>query len=215
MKRSYIEQKAFLEAAGELVRASSDCGREVFSTGATALLVVDMQDYFIDPRSHAYIPGAGDLIPGISSLARAFVERDLPVIFTRHLNTDDDSAALGLWWNDLIRADSPMSEITSGLDTSLGVVMEKSQYDAFHDTDLEARLTQAGVTRAVITGVATHLCCETTARAAFVRGFEVTIPVDGTATYDSRHHLASLINLAHGFASMVTVEGLLEAMGEA
>jgi len=62
----------------------------------------------------------------------------------------------------------------------------------------------------VVCGVMTHLCCETTAREAFVRGFEVFFPVDGTASYNQKFHEASLQNLAHGFAILTTVEQLLQ-----
>jgi len=196
--------------ARELVSWSESLDREVFTPGATALLVVDMQGYFLEPESHAYLPSAEKIVPGLASLSMVFREAGLPVFFTRHLNTDENAGALGLWWNDLIRTESPLSEITPALDTSLGTVIEKSQYDAFHGTGLEELLRGRGVTRVVVTGVATHLCCETTARSAFVRAFEVTFPVDGTATYDEEHHLATLLNLTHGFATAVFVEDLAE-----
>ena len=173
-----------------------------------------MQDYFLREESHAFLPGAGHIVPTIASLVDAFYALELPVVFTRHLNTKSNAGALGLWWSDLIRPGSRMSRITGSLDTSKGVVLEKSQYDAFHGTELSEILTDGGIGRVVVTGVATHLCCETTARCAFVRGFEVTFPVDGTATYDSHHHLASLLNLSHGFATIVTVDGLLDTMRE-
>jgi nicotinamidase-related amidase len=171
-----------------------------------------MQGYFLDPASHAYLPSAADIVPGLVSLSRAFGKSGLPVIFTRHLNTEEDAGSLGLWWNDLIRVEDPLSEIASVLDTSVGIVLEKSQYDAFHGTGLEDTLRERGVQRVVVTGVATHLCCETTARAAFVRGFEVTFPVDGTATYDEHHHLATILNLAHGFASTTRVQDLIDVV---
>ena len=212
VKESYLTSRSFLRELEELVSWSAGLGRASFTPGATALLVVDMQGYFLDPVSHAYLASAAEIVPGLVSLARAFQERGLPVIFTRHLNTEEDAGSLGLWWNDLIRAEDPLSEIASALDTSVGIVMEKSQYDAFHGTGLEDILRERGVERVVVTGVATHLCCETTARSAFVRGFEVTFPVDGTATYDEQHHLATILNLAHGFATTPRVQDLIEAM---
>jgi len=212
VKESYLTSRSFLREAEELVSWSEGLDRGSFSPGATALLVVDMQGYFLEPASHAYLPSAADIVPGLVSLSRAFWESGLPVIFTRHLNTEEDAGSLGAWWNDLIRVEDPLSEITSALDTSIGIVLEKSQYDAFHGTDLEDTLRERGVERVVVTGVATHLCCETTARAAFVRGFEVTFPVDGTATYDEHHHLATILNLAHGFATTTRVRDLVAAV---
>ena len=212
VKESYLTRRSFLREAEELVSWSEGLERGSFTPGATALLVVDMQGYFLEPASHAYLPSAADIVPGLVSLSRAFWESGLPVIFTRHLNTEEDAGSLGVWWNDLIRVEDPLSEITSALDTSIGIVLEKSQYDAFHGTSLEDTLRERGVERVVVTGVATHLCCETTARAAFVRGFEVTFPVDGTATYDEHHHLATILNLAHGFATTTRVRDLVSAV---
>jgi isochorismate hydrolase len=57
----------------------------------------------------------------------------------------------------------------------------------------------------------THLCCETTARSAFIHGFEVFFTIDGTATYTEAHHRATLLNLANGFATPVLVAELLAA----
>ena len=211
-RTAYLNIGSFAREAEGIVRWSRAAGRIDFTPGATGLLVVDMQRYFLDPSSHAYLPGASGIIPGIVSLSRAFRESGLPVVFTRHLNTDDDAGSLGSWWSDLIRVEDPMSEIVDELDTSLGVVFEKHQYDAFHETGLERHLRDRDVERVVITGVATHLCCETTARSAFVRGFEVTFPVDGTATYDEHHHLATLLNLSHGFATATWVSNLIDAV---
>ncbi len=58
----------------------------------------------------------------------------------------------------------------------------------------------------------THLCCETTARSAFVRGFEVFFTIDGTATYNKEFHFATLHNLAHGFALPILVDEILDAV---
>jgi len=61
----------------------------------------------------------------------------------------------------------------------------------------------------LITGVMTHLCCETTAREAFVRDFKVFFAIDGTATKSDDLHVASLKTLTDGFAIPVTTEEVL------
>ncbi|MEO0183159.1 MAG: isochorismatase family protein, partial [candidate division WOR-3 bacterium] len=61
----------------------------------------------------------------------------------------------------------------------------------------------------VITGVMTNLCCETTARNAFVRGFEIFFVVDGTATQNELMHWATLVNLSYGFAIPVLTEEII------
>jgi len=175
----------------------------------SALVIVDMQRYFLEDSSHAFIPAARAIVPRITKLIHAYSQRGLPIVFTRHLNTDANAGMMSRWWQDLIRAEDPASEIIPEFDLSRGIIIQKSQYDAFHQTPLEKILLRKGVTQVVICGVMTHLCCETTARSAFVRGFEVFFTVDGTATYTEAFHQATLLNLAHGFAIPVFIDEIL------
>ncbi len=211
MKReTYFSPESIRTKAREMMDALSAFRARhadiVFRPDRAALLVLDMQDYFLREGSHAFVPSARAILPGIQSLIVSFCAANRPVIFTRHVNTDADAGMMSRWWRDLIRADAPDSAIAASLDTSKGIVIQKSQYDAFHKTDLESILKGRGVEQVVVTGVMTHLCCETTARSAFTRGFGVFFCVDGTATYSETVHRASLLNLAHGFAVPVLCE---------
>ncbi len=181
-------------------------------TEGLALLVLDMQDFFISPESHAFIPSAPELVPIILELAEEFEKHDLPVVYTRHVNTEEDSQMMGCWWRDTITRENPLSKIHEVFDTSWAGVVEKSQYDSFYKTGLDELLHQLGITTVVITGVMTNLCCETTARSAFVRGYRVLMPVDGTATMNFDLHRATTVNLAHGFAEPVSVSAILKCV---
>jgi len=183
-----------------------------FQPSHSALLVLDMQLYFLEASSHAYIPSARAIIKGIVHLIEAYFNLGRPIVFTQHINNAEDAGMMALWWKDLITHQNPMSGIIPEIDSSKGIVIHKSQYDAFYRTQLEGLLRSMEVTQLVLCGVMTHLCCETTARSAFMRGFEVYFPLDGTATYRLDYHRASLLNLAHGFASIVRVKDILEAM---
>jgi isochorismate hydrolase len=180
-----------------------------FSLQSSALLVLDMQKYFLEPASHAYIPSAKAILPGIQALIQVYSDLGLPIIFTRHINTPQDAGVMERWWRELIQENTPLSEIETEFDISKGIVVRKSQYDAFYQTALEEILHKCHVNQAVISGVMTHLCCETTARSAFMRGFEVFFLIDGTATYNAEFHRASLINLAHGFTILTRVNDIL------
>jgi len=177
----------------------------------TALLVLDMQRYFLDENSHSFIPSAAAIIPRVRAIVEAFIVTDKPVLFTQHINTPENSGALGRWWQDIITADSELSKLTPELNTTGAKVIQKTQYDAFYNTNLHDHLQKLGVSQVVITGVMTHLCCETTARSAFVHGYDVLFTIDGTATYNREHHVATLTNLAHGFAIPVQIHEILEA----
>ena len=182
----------------------------VFDPNKAALLVLDMQYYFMSKKSHAYLPSAYAIIPGIKNLIHVFKKRKRPVIFTRHINQIDDARLMALWWKDLISPSSSHSKVTSALDTRGCMTIIKNQYDAFFETNLESYLRDEKVEQVCITGVMTHLCCETTTRSAFTRGFRVLFTVDGTATYNAAFHRASLLNLSHGFALPMLVNEIIE-----
>lgn len=220
VKKEYFRPE-MIEAQARSMRAEALNGQSIRhalrlnQTGGLALLVLDMQDYFLESSSHACVPSAKAIVPGIQRLIQAFHRKKLPLVFTRHVNTSQNAHNMATWWREVLQEDHPLSQITSNFDTSLGTVLIKSQYDAFFQTPLETILQEKEVRQVVICGVVTHLCCETTARSGFVRGFEVAFPVDGTATYNRSFHLASLRNLAHGFAHLVTMAELLKELERA
>ncbi len=185
-----------------------------FDPRKAALLVVDMQDYFLDPSSHARVTTPRRLLRNIAVLAEAFRSQGRPVILTRHCNTRADAGLLGTWWHEVLTERNPLSRLTAALDRIPGThKVRKTQYDAFHRTPLERILRAKHVSQLVVTGVVTHLCVETTVRSAFVRGFLVFLPVDATASFARRHHLASLINLSHGFAVPLLTGDILSRLG--
>jgi isochorismate hydrolase len=211
-KECYFNAGSIDAEATEISRGLPTYGQKQripFSLRDSALLVLDMQRYFLEPDAHAYIPSARAILPGIQSLVEVYSKHGLAIIFTRHSNNPQEAGVMERWWKDLIRADSPLSEITAEFDVSRGRVIPKSQYDAFYQTGLEEMLHNHRVRQVVVSGVMTHLCCETTARSAFVRGFEVFFLIDGTATYNAEFHRATLLNLSHGFATLCKVSDIL------
>jgi len=217
MKSSYFTHENIDDVSGGMLKRlekSSKRHRFAFSHERAALLVLDMQKYFIDKDSHALVPSAPAIVPKIKRLIDSFTKSNLPIISTRHLNSEDDALMMSRWWKDVIIESNPLSEIVTELASPNAAVIKKTQYDAFYRTQLEDLLRGMGVEKLVVTGVMTHLCCETTARSAFVRGFVVFIPVDGTATYNEDFHFATYLNLSHGFAVPVLTDEILKSMEE-
>jgi bifunctional isochorismate lyase/aryl carrier protein len=216
MKESYFTTESLELQAQDLYQQVAEITRIkpiTFQPSRAALLVCDMQAYFLDPASHAYVPSAAAILDGIVQLIKLSSSFAIPVIFTQHINNSENAGMMSVWWKDLITAQNPFHRIIPEIDLSLGTLIQKGQYDAFHQTQLEKVLRDKGVSQVIICGVMTHLCCETTARSAFMRGFEVFFPVEGTATYNLAFHRASLINLAHGFAKVVLLKEISAALG--
>jgi nicotinamidase-related amidase len=86
----------------------------------------------------------------------------------------------------------------------------KHRYSAFYNTDLETILRCLKIEDLVITGIMTNMCCESTARDAYFRDYRVFFLADGTGSITEDMHLASLLNLAFGFA-WVTSTGTIQA----
>ena len=215
MKERYFTSQSLEQQARELYQQVADLLHIKvleYQPSQSALLVLDMQAYFLEATSHAYIPSAEAILDGIVTLIKKYYTLGRPVIFTQQINTASNAGMMSIWWKDLLTSKNPLHKIVPEIDLSMGSLIQKSQYDAFYQTNLEEMLQSKGVMQVVICGVMTHLCCETTARSAFMRGFEVFFPVDGTATYNLAYHKASLLNLAHGFASVVLLKDILEAM---
>jgi isochorismate hydrolase len=215
MKESYFTKESLERQSLELNQQVRDIAKKnaiAFQLTRCALLVLDMQAYFLNPASHAYVPSASAILDGIIQLIKLCSANRIPIFFTQHMNTQINAGMMSVWWKDLITSQNPYHSIIPDIDLSLGTLIKKSQYDAFHGTNLKKLLREKGVTQVIICGVMTHLCCETTARSAFMNGFEVYFPVDGTATYNLSFHRASLTNLAHGFAWIVMMKDILASI---
>ncbi len=223
MKEQYFTSGTLETEASVIMRRLACRNRRhvpQWDISGAALLVLDMQNVFLNPGSHAFIPSAPAIIPGIRRTIALFRRMGRPVILTRHTNTPDNAGAMDRWWNDRIDPSDPQSMIHPGIhfeiqsnmhtdiETGDAEIIEKHQYDAFHGTHLDAYLQGHAVTRVVITGVMTHICCDSTARAAFHRGYSVFFAVDGTATYTRALHVAAVETLGHCCAVPILLDTL-------
>ena len=117
------------------------------------------------------------------------------------------------WWEDLIMEGTAGHRLISGLGRRAeDRIVAKRRYDAFFGTDLEQLLREQGVEELTVAGVMTNLCVETTVREAFVRDFRVHVLMDATATATEEMHVASLVNMAFGFAHVVTTDEWLHRL---
>jgi nicotinamidase-related amidase len=154
-------------------------------------------------------------LPNVKKLISVFRQRRLPVIFTAHVHKSDrmDGGILGWWWEGMILEGTKDAEIHADI-TPLPEekVILKHRYSAFYNTDLEIVLRCLGVSDIIITGVMTNLCCESTARDAYFRDYRVFFALDATGTVDEELHLATLKNLAFGFAYVTDTEQIVRGV---
>ena len=180
-----------------------------FEIENSALLILDMQNVFLSPSSHAYIPSSKVIIPIINSLIKYFENHHRPIFFTRHITSEDEHDLMLKWWESPISLDDPLSSISTDLNIGSSEILIKNKYSAFINTNLEQILKKKSIKQVLITGVMSHLCCESTAREAFMRNFEVFYIIDGTATYTELLHKGTMFALVHGFAECLTAKDVV------
>lgn len=153
----------------------------------TALLVIDLQRGIVAyPTVHPVEP----VLARASELAKAFRRHRLPVVLV-----NVDGGAPGRTEQPMRGGERPAdwTELVSELGQQPDdITLTKRTWGAFARSDLELRLKKLGVTQVVITGVATSIGVESTARQAYELGFNVTLALDAMTDMSARAHQNSV-----------------------
>ncbi len=219
MKEKYFTNINIDTLAGKLLdEAKSYAGKDselTLNKDGYALLVLDMQDYFLRQNSNAFVPSAPAVIPKINSLIELFEHKKLPIFFSQHINSNENAGMMGKWWNKLISNKNELSNLSDLLTIPNGsIIFQKSQYDAFHNTALNDKLKAKDIDTLIICGVMTNLCVETTVRSSFVHGYSTVLPLDATAAYNYNYHRATALNLAFGFSHITLTKDIIKEVNK-
>lgn len=202
MKSAYLTAENADTKTSEWLAKLNKKHWKTFDISKTALLVIDMQHYFTDPDSHAFVPSAPFVQGNIQKLIAQFKKEKRPVIYTFFAVSPKEKDPILNWWGKTVATGSKDARLTLEPDAN-DLVLRKAACSAFHQTTLHDFLQVSAVESVLITGVLSNLCCESTARAAFDHGYDVFFGLDSTAAYNEDQHLATLLNLSQGFATLV------------
>lgn len=161
------------------------------SPATAVLLVIDMQNDFVLPGAPMEVPMARERIPAMAHTVAACRGAGVPVIYTRQVLLDDfPISPLEVACNPKLgsvgmRKGTPGVEIIDALKPEpADYVVDKHRYDAFHNTQLATVLASIRglntVDTVIIAGTLTEVCCESTARSAFMRDYKVVFLSDAT-----------------------------------
>lgn len=139
-----------------------------------ALVLIDLQnDYF--PGGRMELDGADAAVANAALLLGAFRDAALPVFHIRHIAKRAGAT--------FFVPGTPGSEIHAKVAPRADErVVVKHFPNAFRETDLQTSLRALGVTRVVFAGMMTHMCVDTTVRAASDLGFQCSLAHDACAT---------------------------------
>ena len=141
---------------------------------STALLLIDIQnDYF--PGGAMELAGSVEAGQRAAALLAAFRGRGLPVIHVQHVSTRPGAT--------FFLPDTRGVEIHASVAPLAGeTVVRKHFPNSFRETELLDQLRRRGVGELVVAGMMTHMCVDTTVRAAFDLGFGNQLAHDACAT---------------------------------
>lgn len=191
-----------------------------------ALINVDMQNCFVH-NSPIAAPDGLELLARINQLTAVCRTAGIPVIHTSHVLRPDGSN-MGLLAEiepvkaGIINQGAPSAALHKDLVVDpCDILLEKPRFGAFYGTDLDMILRTRGIDTVIIAGIATNVCCETTAREAMVRDFRVFFLSDGTTTFGmgdvtvAELQKATLATLGMVFAHILTLDEIIEKIQNA
>ncbi|OPK10200.1 cysteine hydrolase family protein [Pseudomonas sp. VI4.1] len=191
-------------------------------TYRTALLVIDMQNGFVEEGALLEVPAARGIVENINALSVALRHAGGLSVFFRFTTTSADDWPV--YFQDFQNAEFAQSEVQTFQHGSHGhalipqldigpddLVLDKSRFSAFTPgaSDALETLKRRGIDTLFISGTLSDCCCGATARDAQQLGFKVIFIADANAALSDAEHNSTVNALAAWFADIRTTEQAL------
>jgi ureidoacrylate peracid hydrolase len=192
----------------------------------TAHIVVDLQNGFMAEGAVIEVPTAREIVPNVNQISAALREAGGTNVFLRYTHDDAEprpwttrhtaylSAEKAAAQKSAFSRGAEAWQLWPTLDVRPGdPIVDKTRYSAFvpGTCALDLLLQARGIETLIITGTATNVCCESTARDAMQRNYQVIFVADGTAAFTDAQHNATLCNMLT-FADVMTTEEVLDVL---
>jgi len=185
----------------------------------TAHIVVDLQNGFMAPAAPAEIPVAREIVPNVNRISAALRAAGGLVVYVQNTIDANAKETWSNWFTYMSgerrreRMQAAFAEGSEGhsLWPELEVLpgdlkVKKSRFGAFVPgaSDLHSILQRRNIDTVIVTGTATNVCCESTARDAMMMNYKVIFVSDGTATWTDEEHNATLGIMLAQFADVMS-----------
>lgn len=148
-----------------------------------ALIVIDVQREYFDGALPVRHPvGHLESILEVMDAAR---QTGIPIVVVRHHQPDPESP--------VFRKGSDMWQLHDEVESRpRDVLIDKQLPGSFTNTPLDQFLKERSIETVCVAGYMTQICCDTTARQAFHRGYRVEFLRDATGTLDVENKAGSV-----------------------
>jgi ureidoacrylate peracid hydrolase len=195
---------------------------------STALVVVDMQNFFMKEGEPMASAAARDMVPTVNRLARRLRDAGGRVIWIQ-MEASEESLANWKNFHALFRPegqeyrlrelgrDGEGHQLWNALHVEPGdELVVKRRYSAMIQgaSDLEDVLRRDHIETVLIAGVATNVCCESTARDCMMRGFKTIMVSDANASFSEEEHEMTLRNFITYFGDVQSADEVLDILAE-
>lgn len=200
---------------------------EVFATldpAKTALLVIDLQNGFVQTGQPGALPVAREIIGNVNRIAQSLRTAGGHVVWIRHTHVpgapadawprfvEFSAAGWGKALNDALVPGSPGHALYAELDVQAqDEVVNKTRFSALiqGSSDLHDRLQRRAIDTVIVVGTVTNVCCESTARDAMMLNYKVHFIADANAARTDAEHNATLSNMLLWFADVRTTDEII------
>jgi ureidoacrylate peracid hydrolase len=196
----------------------------------TAHIVVDLQNGFMAEGAAAEIPMAREIVANVNRISAVLRAAGGVVVY---IQNTIDAAAKQAWsnWFTYMSGERRQASMDAafaegshghslwpGLDVLPGdLKVKKNRFGAFvpGSSPLNSLLQERAIDTVIITGTATNVCCESTARDAMMMNYKVIFVADATATYNDEEHNATLGIMLAMFADVMTTDEVVSRLAGA
>ncbi|MEW6213607.1 MAG: isochorismatase family cysteine hydrolase [Nitrospirota bacterium] len=158
-----------------------------------ALLIIDMLNDFVLEGAPLEVPETRKVIPNIKREIEKARAEGLPVVYICDAHAPDDKEFSKFGWPPHAVKGTRGAEVVDEFKPREGdIVIEKTTYSGFYNTNLDETLKKHGVDSLRLAGCVTHICVMFTASDAVLRDYKVTVVENGVAGLAKEDHNAAI-----------------------
>jgi len=198
-----------------------------FQPETTALLVIDMQNFYMIEGNPSFCAPALGIVPAINRLAGACRRAGVEVIWVRNVTHPDVFKSWSNFYGRLkpdrledrkknLARDSEGFKLWPELEVREGdLYVSKTRYSAFIEgaSNIRTVLAERAVDTLIMCGIVTNVCVESTARDAMMLNYRVLIAEDACASGSAAGHSAALNTFYTNFGDVQMTDQVIENLG--